>query len=184
MERTEDKRKLNRELIRECGGYTIGNNKPDGAYIRVLGHFFNINKIRRLIERGANLRAKDKWGYTPLHRAVERDYKELAKLLIGSGADVMAKNKDGETPLHRAVRWANIEVAKFLIDSGADVNAKGYLDRTPLFWAVDGYYTEIAKLLIDSGADVNAKDYDGYTPLDLAYYQKMKDFLIEHGAKK
>ena len=43
-----------------------------------------------LIANGADVNAKNKFGWTPLHHAAEYDHKELAELLIAKGADVNA----------------------------------------------------------------------------------------------
>ena len=58
-----------------------------------------------LAGRGADIRAKDKWGYTPLHWAAMKNARETAEWLVGRGADIRAKDKWGNTPLH----WAGNE---------------------------------------------------------------------------
>jgi len=138
MGKSEKQKALDKELLRECQGYTTRDIKPDGAYIQEGGWFFNLNKIKRLIASGADVRAKDRNGYTPLHLAIRSDNIEIAKLLIVSGADVRAYSDNGFTPLHSAVYCDNIEIAKLLIDSGANVEAKDCsLGRTPSQWAWD-----------------------------------------------
>ena len=143
---------MDEELLRECQGYTTRDIKPDGAYIQVGNALFNLNKIKRLIASGADVDAKDKYGYTPLHLAVRGDNIEIAKLLIVSGADVRAYSDNGFTPLHEAVFCDNIELAKLLIASGADVEAKDRpLGRTPLYWAWEKS-KEMRDLLREHGA--------------------------------
>ena len=57
-----------------------------------------------LLNRGADVHAKDKYGVTPLHWAAWNDASETAELLLNRGADVHAKkSKYGGTPLHWAV---------------------------------------------------------------------------------
>ena len=93
------------------------------------------SKIKYLIERGADVNAKEEYGNTPLHWASIENHIELAKLLIERGADVNAKRNDGETPLHQA-SWKNrIETAKLLLERGADLEAKCNRGKTPLYWA-------------------------------------------------
>ena len=55
-----------------------------------------------LIDRGADIHAKDEDGDTPLHEAALRGYTEIVIALIDRGTDIHAKNKDGETSLHKA----------------------------------------------------------------------------------
>ncbi|MEM4137926.1 MAG: ankyrin repeat domain-containing protein, partial [Candidatus Anstonellaceae archaeon] len=84
----------------------------------------DIQQVKQLIEKGANINSTDKYGYTPLHFAAKSGNTKVAEFLIKSGSDVNAKNKDGYTPLHFAAQSGNIELAEFLIKSGSDINDK------------------------------------------------------------
>jgi len=55
-----------------------------------------------LIAKGADINAKDEYGWTPLHYAAIKGQKEVVELLIAKGADINSKNQSGETPLHEA----------------------------------------------------------------------------------
>jgi ankyrin repeat protein len=68
--------------------------------------------VRALVEWGADLRAKDNDGRTPLHTlmAVGREMKwslqgllEVVRALLEQGADVMVQDKRGSTLLHLAM---------------------------------------------------------------------------------
>src|SRR6478672_3201484 len=59
-------------------------------------------KIRRLIELGADVNAIEKIGFTPLHFAAQEKKLEIAQLLVDHGANVNAQDKHGNTPLGRA----------------------------------------------------------------------------------
>jgi ankyrin repeat protein len=62
----------------------------------------HIEIAKLLIERGADVEAKDKWGRTPLYYACLNDNLECAELLIDAGADVGAKDRFERTPLDLA----------------------------------------------------------------------------------
>jgi len=63
-----------------------------------------VDIVKLLLQKGASVTAKAKYGETPLHCAVRAGAIEIAELLIDWGADVNAQRRDGETPLHRAAR--------------------------------------------------------------------------------
>jgi len=84
----------------------------------------DINTVKNLIDKGADVNVRDEYQYTPLHKASEGGYTETVKLLIDKGADVNAKGRWNLTPLHYAVREGHADIAVFLVDKGADVNAK------------------------------------------------------------
>ena len=92
----------------------------------------DFDKVRLAINFGADLKVKNKWGYTTLHMASWRNYIETAKLLIDAGADLEAKDYWDNTPLHYASARNLIEIAKLLIERGADVEANDEDGRTPV----------------------------------------------------
>jgi len=131
----------------------------------------DLGKVRELIERGADVNARDNSGGTPLHWAAGIGRLDVARLLIEHGAYVDARDNYGWTPLHVAAYWGYVEVARLLIEHGADVNARDNDGRTPLHAAASSGWShcvEVVKLLLEQGADVYAKDKEGRTPMDLA----------------
>jgi len=143
-----------------------------------------VEEVRKLLENGADVNAKDNDGYTPLHYAAIKNKVDFARLLVEKGADVNAKSNDGITPLHVAAWGGHVDVARFLVENGADVNAKND-DWTPLHYAAIKNKVDFARLLVEKGADVNAKSNDGYTPLHVAAVGGHVDFarlLVENGA--
>jgi ankyrin repeat protein len=81
----------------------------------------DIDRIKMLIERGANINIRNEFGDTPLHCAVLWGDIEVVKLLINNGADVNIKDGsyEGCTPLEWAIKENNIEIIKLLKEAGA-----------------------------------------------------------------
>ena len=89
--------------------------------------------LRLLVDAGADIRVRGKYGDTPLHLAAARDREDLAALLIERGAEIDALDDSTWTPLHMAADRRSIAVAKVLLDHGAFVNARNSKEpRTPL----------------------------------------------------
>ncbi|MGD2188234.1 MAG: ankyrin repeat domain-containing protein [Desulfobacterales bacterium] len=78
----------------------------------------NLDKLKRLIEEGANIEARDASAATPLYLAVDRGYKDLVKLLISKGANVNAVDKNGNTPLWWAEFGGFKELMELLVKHG------------------------------------------------------------------
>jgi cytohesin len=138
-----------------------------------------------LLDRGADPKARDAFGFTPLHYAAT---KELVDLLLDRGADINARSRsNGWTPLHRAAFTSNVEVARELVARGANVDARDRLGKRPLHYAAGWAQTpEMVRVLIAGKADVNARDHAGWTPLHNAAYAgkvEMARLLLDAGAR-
>ena len=62
----------------------------------------DIEAVQSLIDKGADVNARDVNEWTALHHAAEYGYPDIARLLIQNGADVNAREMDEWTPLHLA----------------------------------------------------------------------------------
>ena len=145
----------------------------------------DVKALRRLLKRGADVHAKDRWGQTALHRAADWGRADVVKVLLEHGADVNARDADGATPLDEA--WFHYtDVVKLLLEKGADPNATtSRYPETRLHEAVRDCRTEVAKLLLDKGADVSAKGDWGRTALHWAADRGRADLvklLLKKGA--
>ena len=67
--------------------------------------------------KGADVNAKDRYGYTPLYLAWKSD---LAELLIANGADLNTKDNQGRTPMPHWKEVGTGEIAELLRKRGAE----------------------------------------------------------------
>ena len=72
---------------------------------------------RSLLKYGADARAQDKDGSTPLHLTSKPG---VARLLLEHGADATAQDKDGSTPSHVASDEGHEDVARLLLKQGSN----------------------------------------------------------------
>ncbi len=75
--------------------------------------------VMTLLANGADARATDNEGNTPLHHAARSTDPAVAALLLDAGAHVDAINGEGHSPLAIACASGNWRVARFLIEHGA-----------------------------------------------------------------
>ncbi len=114
----------------------------------------DIAVVKRLLARGADLKARDDDGGTPLHWAAWQGSKDTVRLLITKGADLGAKeDREGWTPMHWTASKGHIDVVSLLIEKGAEMDAVSNKGTTPLYWAAREGHRPVAKLLIGKGAD-------------------------------
>jgi hypothetical protein len=104
-------------------------------------------RIKKLLEEGADPNIRDGDGNTPLHFAASKGCAEVARLLLRHGADPNAQDKNGETPLHVAAYWGRVDVVRLLLEHGADPTVKNKDGDTPLDIARARGHREVVSLI-------------------------------------
>jgi ankyrin repeat protein len=125
----------------------------------------NIEVVKLLIDRGANVNAILEDGITPLINAARAGHVNICALLIEKGADVDIKPASGQTALSTSAKYGKLKTAEFLIKKGATVDARDFFGRTPLMYAAAFNDTAMCILLISHNADKSIVDNDGVNAL-------------------
>jgi ankyrin repeat protein len=140
----------------------------------------NLEMVKLLIEKGADVEDKDKDGATVLVHATLMGNPEIVRFLIDKGADVNAQTSQGLTALMMAADQGNLEIVKFLIEKGADVNAK-----KNTYYGLSAFLVSIARTLQDR--DLSHLVGPGRTALERAQergHKEIVEYLKAHGAKE
>lgn len=116
----------------------------------------NLDLVKLLVDRGANVKAQDETSSSVLFYAAEGGSCEIFQFLKQKGADIKVDDKKQQTLLHLAV---NFNMAKMLLDMGLSVHAKDADGCTPLHYAAGRPDIQVIKLLLDHGAHINIESY-------------------------
>ena len=91
---------------------------------------YRVEIVEQLIKRGADLCARNRFGYNPLHAAAAGNpgsqswnpaqQAATIRILIKAGADPNSTDKRGVTPMHIAVRTRCALAVRTLLECGAD----------------------------------------------------------------
>jgi ankyrin repeat protein len=171
----------------------------------------DIEQVKSLISKGADVNAKNRWGYTPLYSALFNKHKDTMRFLVNNGGDVNHVPKGDYPLLHYAIWRKDMEFAKLLVNNGADFKLKDQDGWSAFRYAVDCANRELVDFLIangvkvsdfhfaawrgdlddvkrfvNQGVDVNVKDDQlNWTPLHWATFtaqRNVAEFLIAKGA--
>ena len=133
--------------------------------------------VMTLLANGADPRAGDADGNTPLHHAARSSDPGVAALLRDAAAELDVLNADGITPLGMACASGNWRLARFLLERGAKTEPPG---ATPALLAAAGSEEDDAagvQLLLKHKARVNAHDAHGRSALHEAAFAGNDDAL-------
>lgn len=119
------------------------------------------------------LRARDRWGRTPLYSAVDHGHAEVVRVLLAAGSDpsVLVEDAPGsDGPISPLDVAKDPVIVGLLLAAGASVHTPR--KWTPLHLACarivrDGDWPAVVDLLLDHGADPGRRTEFGDSPLDI-----------------
>jgi ankyrin repeat protein len=146
----------------------------------------NRNVVAALLDAGARVDVRNRWGRTALMFLSETSTPELVRDLIAAGAKLNSRDDSGDSPLMNAAGSGTSAVLAELIRAGARIDATNSAGETALFGAARSNSAEAVELLIDAGVNVNARNDEGQTALmtiaAVGSFEKIKT-LIRRGAE-
>ncbi|XP_014233495.2 serine/threonine-protein phosphatase 6 regulatory ankyrin repeat subunit B-like [Trichogramma pretiosum] len=115
--------------------------------------------------------ARDKWGNTPLHRAIESDNIHLAAFLLKRGASPNSANDKGVTPTHLACGIDRDVLELFFkvnddVQNAVRVDARDNNGSTPLQWAVSKLVPDAIDVILSRGADLSSFVFPAFDRFD------------------
>ncbi|PSN32604.1 hypothetical protein C0J52_26221 [Blattella germanica] len=185
-------------------------------YVRTLLHvaaFLGHLKLTQfLIERGADLEARDMFGITPLMASSLNHNHMVTKMLLEQGADPNTTCKKGRSAIHFAFHLDNQTNAQFrphigneyktqdlvlessiteailiLLKHGANPNAKNDYGNTPMHYAAGKNLMRVVECLLELKCDIDCTNTEDETPLLKAIKWGNEEIaikLLTHGANR
>ena len=97
----------------------------------------NVDRVRALIEAGADVNVRNHKGQSALHCAAKAGFVDIVALLLEHGCEVDARDRRGETPLAAALRSTVkdkarlLDVVRLIVNAGADSDIRDDTGRSP-----------------------------------------------------
>ena len=151
----------------------------------------DLDVVKELIAREADVNAKTGKGITPLHLAARKGHKDLVEYLVKEAeAEDLPDNLQGGRALHYAAGAGKLEVVKSLSEAlkerGGETNPRDKNGFIPLHITVTKGDVALTKFFVNKTPDaIGEPGYDGNTSLHLAAYlgyTRILDILLSSPA--
>uniref|UniRef100_A0A6P7GEX0 Uncharacterized protein LOC114338418 n=1 Tax=Diabrotica virgifera virgifera TaxID=50390 RepID=A0A6P7GEX0_DIAVI len=133
--------------------------------------YYNIDILKYLKDKGANLGISNNQKQTLVHKAAESgDLKALQYLVEDCKMDVNVYDVHGNLPVHMIdMRYHSISILKYLKDKGANLSISNIHKHTLIHKAAQSGDLEVLQYLVENcKMDVNVSDVDGNVPAHFA----------------
>lgn len=188
------------KVLHRYGGHTDIKNVFGDLPLHIAAWMGKKDACTYLLEKGADIRARNSGMQTALHIAATHDHEEIVKLILAKALKQkikwdMLEYRDCErrTALMKALENENLQISKLLIDAGSDVHVKYYNGLNVFYFASEFADRELIETLIFRGVDVNNTTFGGFNslhhtaaratePHEMVEHAKICLRLIEAGA--
>lgn len=137
----------------------------------------DLSEIRKLLDEGAPINARNMQQQTPLMLAVTKGSAEMVKLL-SDAADANCYDRDGNTALMHAIcHDTHYKILPLLLTSPEKINTQNSDGKTALMTAVLESNEKAVTDLLKMGADATLKTKDNKSALTLAAYKGNKNIM-------
>jgi ankyrin repeat protein len=157
-----------------------------GTPLHIAAIYGQVDAVRFLVSKGADVNALDSEDFTPLALAAYLGRKETVEFLAKTkGVNIHAVTNEKKTALQLALEGfplgepvpheTRAAICEILLANGAKPNTADATKLTPLHVAVMREIPAAIKSLLAKGADVNAKDENDRTPLSIAEAEGLEE---------
>ncbi|MBN1271211.1 MAG: ankyrin repeat domain-containing protein [Candidatus Aminicenantes bacterium] len=166
-----------KSLLEKDPGLLMAKGRNGVTPLHIAAFEGQLEIVKMLCEKGADVRAGDTQLGTPLHYAAYNGQDAVVGFLIDRGVDVDIKNESGATPLFLAVNRGKKSTADLLISRGSDINAMDSIGYSALRIACIRNNGEMVQFLADKGARINQRLDAGNTLLHESAAEGRKEIM-------
>lgn len=153
-------------VSRICSGFGKTDQPENWQPIHAAACVGNVEYLRNLIHRNADIDVRDGFGRIPMHIAASLGRTPAVEMLVYSGADINATDDNGWTPLMHAAWERHPSTVISLINSGADITLLGNHGVSVLMAAASVGDAVSVTALIHKNCQINLKQAEtGMTAL-------------------
>ena len=151
-------------------------NVTGGTALILASHSGEYDIVKALIDRGADVNAKQMIGLTPLMMATDTGNRNIVQLLLDSGACVDDNdNMLGAGPIHAAVSNGDDRILDLIMQKKANPDLQTNTGLTPLMIACCKGQLDLSELLLIHGASPNIQERKLISGTSV-YYKRLSSF--------
>jgi len=147
------------------------NQSMDQAICEAAGQG-DLNSVRRLHQKGADLRACDN---EPLCRAAAAGHLELVRYIHQNGGDIVAPNNE---PFCRAAAAGHLELVRYIHQNGGDISAP---NNEPVCRAAAAGHLELVRYIHKKGGDISAPNNEPLCRAAAAGHLELVRYIHKNG---